>query len=157
EILLLTADVNEAIDRARPAQDFSARPGEAPARQLGLRLGLELPGDLRMVNITIETGRDVDPRIAVLAAGFEHQDAGAAVGAEAVCQDAARGTGAGDDEIELSCVLHSLSPSRCQRGPQIDDDLVAGARLPAAAATDRLVLDLGHHLAGDEDRPRRAY
>src|SRR5262249_34892842 len=67
EILLLTADVNEPVDRARPAEHLAARPGKAAPPELGLRFGLELPGDLGMVNIAVEAGRDVDPRVRVLA------------------------------------------------------------------------------------------
>ena len=73
EILALAADVDEPVDRARPAQDLAARPGQSTAAQLGLRLRLELPGDLRVVDVAVEAGRDVDPRVRILAAGFEQQ------------------------------------------------------------------------------------
>src|SRR3984893_5867348 len=73
EILTLPADVNEPVDRARPAEHLAARPWQAPAGELGLGLGLKLPGDLWGGDGSGEGGRGVGPRGAVLAAGFEEQ------------------------------------------------------------------------------------
>ncbi len=41
EILLLAADVNEPVDRARSAEHFAARPQHAAPAELGKRLGLD--------------------------------------------------------------------------------------------------------------------
>ncbi len=84
EILALAADIDQPVDRARTAEDLAARPWQPAAAQFGLRLGLELPGDLGVVNVAVKSGWNVDPRVAVLAAGFEQQHADARVGAEPV-------------------------------------------------------------------------
>src|SRR5262249_50477221 len=106
EILTLAANIDETVDRARSTEHPAARPRQPAAGQLALRLGLKLPSDLRVVDVAIETGGDMDPWIAVLAAGFQHQDAGAPVGGEAVRQHASGGAGAYDDEVEFSRVSH---------------------------------------------------
>src|SRR5204863_9702733 len=62
-----------ALSRRTPAQDLAARPWQAAAAELWLGLGLELPGDLGVVDVAVKAGRDVDPRIAVLATRFEQQ------------------------------------------------------------------------------------
>ena len=110
EILSLAADVNEPVDRARPAEHLAARPQHAAPAELGERLGLEHPGDLRVEDVSVEPGGDVDPRVAVLAARLEQQHARRAVGGQAVGQHAAGRTGADDDEVEFSGVLHTCSP-----------------------------------------------
>ena len=46
---------------------------------------------------------NVDPRIAILAAGFQQQHRGLAVSGQAIGQHAAGRTGADDNEIELLC------------------------------------------------------
>src|SRR5580693_6218627 len=54
EILSLAADVNEPVDRARPAEHLAARPQHAASAELGERLGLELPGYLRVEDVSVE-------------------------------------------------------------------------------------------------------
>src|SRR5580704_3680999 len=80
EILSLAADVNEPVDRARPAEHLAARPQHAASAELGERLGLELPGYLRVEDVSVEPGRNVDPRVAVLAARPQQQHARCTVG-----------------------------------------------------------------------------
>ena len=80
EILPLPADIDQPVDRAGPAQHFSARPRDAPAVEPRHRLGLELPGDLGMVDVAVEPGRDVDPRVRVLAAGLDDEHLRARIG-----------------------------------------------------------------------------
>ena len=88
EILLLPADVDQPVDRAGAAEHLAARPDHASPAQFGERLGLELPGDLGVVDVAVETGRDVDPRVAVLAAGLEQQHTRPPIRAEPVGQHA---------------------------------------------------------------------
>jgi hypothetical protein len=106
EILLLPADINQPVDRTGAAEHLAARPDHAPAAQFGERLGLELPGDLWVVDIAVEAGRNVDPRIAVLTAGLEQQYARAPIRAEPVGQHAPGRTSADNDEIEFRFLLH---------------------------------------------------
>jgi len=109
EILALATDVDQPVDRARPAQHLAARPRQASAGELGLRLGLELPGDLRMIDIAVEAGRDVDPRVAVPAARFKEQHPGRRGRTQAVRQHASGRARADNDVIELRSVLHGCS------------------------------------------------
>src|SRR4029077_19972976 len=73
EILTLAADVDEAVDRAGAAEHFSTRPRNSASTQPRHRLGLELPSDFGIIDVAIETGRNVDPRVGVPAAGLDHQ------------------------------------------------------------------------------------
>jgi hypothetical protein len=110
EILLLATDVDEPIDRARPAEHLAARPEHAAATQFAKRLGLEHPGDLRMEDVSVEPGGDVDPRVAVLAARLKQKHARRAVGGQAAGQHASGRAGPDDDEVEFSGILHACSP-----------------------------------------------
>ena len=58
--------------------------------------------------LRIEAGGYVDPRIAILAAGFEQQDGGLAIGGQAIGEHAAGRTGADDDEVEFLCSGHDV-------------------------------------------------
>ena len=60
-------------------------------------------------------GGNVDPRIAILAAGFQQQHGGLAIGGQPVGQHAAGRTGADDDEVEF-LVQATAFPSDCQSG-----------------------------------------
>src|SRR6516165_10170449 len=75
EILFLAANVDEAIDRARSAEHFAARPNHTAAAELTKRLCFKLPGDFGVENIAVEPRRYVDPGIVIPAASFEHQNA----------------------------------------------------------------------------------
>ena len=68
EILALSADIDQAVDRRGTAKNLAARPRDAAIEHLWHRFGLEIPGDLGVVDVAVETGRDVDPRVGVLAA-----------------------------------------------------------------------------------------
>src|SRR5258706_6705003 len=64
----------------------------------------------------------------------------------------------GSSGISTSLLLngadHAALPRLGQLGAQVVGDLVARARVPAAALGDRRVLDLGEHFQGDEHRAR---
>jgi len=107
EILLLAADVDEPVDGTRSAKHLAARPQHSAAAELRERLGLEHPSDLRVEDVSVEPGGDVDPRVAVLAAGLEQQHAARAVSRQAVRQHTAGRAGADNDKVEFSDVLHS--------------------------------------------------
>src|SRR5262249_56623457 len=48
-ILVLAADIEQAVDRARSAEHFAARLDDLPVVQLGFRLGLVQPVDFGIV------------------------------------------------------------------------------------------------------------
>ena len=99
-VLVLTADIEEAIDRARSAQHFAARLDDLPVVQLGFRLGLVQPIDFGIVEQLAVAERDVNPDMSIMAAGFEQEHAVTAGFGEAVGEHAAGRSGADDDVIE---------------------------------------------------------
>ncbi len=103
------AHIDHAVDRAGAAEDLAARLVEGAAVELRLGLALEHPVD---PGVGVRLGvaeRDMDPRVAVRAAGFEQQHAIFSGFAEPRRHRAARRTGAGDDEVECLCrVCHAL-------------------------------------------------
>src|SRR5262249_45134063 len=111
EILLLAADIDEAVDRAGAAQHLAARLDDAAAVEPGLGLAFIEPVDLRIAEELAVAERDVDPRIAVGAAGLEQEHAVLPPLRQAIGQDAARRPAADDDIIECAEIPHGTSPT----------------------------------------------
>ncbi len=111
EILLLAADIDAAIDRARAAQHLAARLNDAAAVELGLGLALIEPVDLRVLEQLAVAQGDVDPGVAVLAAGLEQQHALGAGRREPVGEHAARRAAADDHVVEGAAVAHRCLPN----------------------------------------------
>src|SRR5262249_21768491 len=112
EVGRLAADVEQAIDRARPAQHLPPRLDDLPVVELGLRLrGIE-PIDLTIGEQLAVAERDVNPDVAVMAARFQQQNAMAARGGQAVGENAAGASGADDDILKgVRVRLHRLASS----------------------------------------------
>src|SRR5579883_3430401 len=73
EILLLPADIDEPVDRARPAQHPAARLDDAAIVELRLGLRLIEPVELAIAEELAVAQGNVDPGIAILAARLEQQ------------------------------------------------------------------------------------
>jgi hypothetical protein len=73
EILGLAANVDHAVDRRGAAEHLAARPEHATVGGSGIGLGLVAPIDRRVGKGLAKTERNVDPAVAVLAAGLEQQ------------------------------------------------------------------------------------
>jgi hypothetical protein len=99
EVRVLAAHVEQPVDGGRAAQHPAARPGYAPAVQLGLRLGGQVPGQGGVVHGLGVADGHVQPRVARRAAGFQQQHAGAGVLRQPCRQGAAGGTSADDDVV----------------------------------------------------------
>ena len=99
-ILVLAADIEQAVDRTRSAQHFAARLDDLPVIQLGFWLGLVQPVDLGIVEQLAVTERNMNPDMAVMAAGFDEQHAMAAGFGEPVGEHAAGRAGADNDVVE---------------------------------------------------------
>jgi hypothetical protein len=110
EILALPADIDQSVDRAGAAKHFSPRPRDAATIESRHRFSLELPGDLRVIDVAVEPGRDMNPRVRVLAAGLDHEDLGAGIGRETVRQHAPGRPGSDNDEIIFRVELHQPFP-----------------------------------------------
>ena len=74
EILGLAADIDHAVDRLRAAEHAAARIEDRAVVDAGIGLGLEAPGQLRMVEQLHIAGRDVDERVPVAPAGLDQDD-----------------------------------------------------------------------------------
>ena len=118
-ILMLAAHIEQAVDRARPAQHFSARLKHLPPVQARLRLGLVHPVDGFFLEQFAVAERHVDPDIAVLRAGLQQQHGMLAVRAQAIGEHAAGRAGADDDVVEFGSIIiivHWFPPHALRRG-----------------------------------------
>ena len=101
-IAAMAANVRHRVDRGRPADYFAARDFDLPAVHARLWIGRIHPIVHAPRHHAAPGQRNVDPGIAIPASGFEHEDA--RVPAQPVCQRAAAGAGAHDDEIIFGCI-----------------------------------------------------
>ena len=106
------ARIGHGIDRGRAADDAAARAFEPAAAGRRLGLGEILPVMLALGQHPHPGDRDLDPRIAVPAAGFEEQHARALILGQPVRQRAAGGTGADDDDVVALAVRHDATRLR---------------------------------------------
>ena len=98
-IAAVAPDIDHAIDRRRPAQHLAARPEQAAAVHMFLRLGLEIPVHGFPADQHFHARRHMDEGIPVTAAGLEQGDFHRGIGRQAMGQDAAGRTGPHDHII----------------------------------------------------------
>ena len=115
EILGLAADIDQAVDRTRPAEHTAARIEDSAAVDAGVGLGLEAPGQRRVIEKFQIAGGDMDQRIPVAAAGFKQDNAVGRILGETVGQDAAGRAGADDDVVRLHVRRPPYGSFRCRR------------------------------------------
>ena len=94
EILLLTADINEAVDGTRTAQHAPARRDNIAACAMRLRFGLVAPVKTPVAEKPRVAQRNAQPRMRAVRPGFEQQHFVFTICGEAVCQNAASAAGA---------------------------------------------------------------
>ena len=111
-ILVLAPHIEQAVDRARTAEHFSARLEHLAAVQSRLRLGLVHPVDGFFLEQFSVAERHVDPEVAVLRSGLQQQHGVLAVGAQAIGEHTSGRAGADDDVVEFgsSCSCSFVSP-----------------------------------------------
>ena len=128
-ILMLTAHIEQAVDRARTAEHFSARLEHLPAVQSRFRLGLVHPVDGFFLEQLSVAERHVDPEIGILRSGLQQQHGMFAVGAQAIGEHTSGRAGADDNVVEFGSiiVLVHLFP-RTQ--PETGSEAVTGGQLP---------------------------
>ena len=102
----LPADIQKPVDRRGAAQHLAARLNDRAAGAFGLRLGTVEPIVLRVGEQLGVTDRHVDPDVAILAAGFEHEHTVAARCAQPVGEHTAGRAGTHDDVVEQTSFLH---------------------------------------------------
>ena len=113
EILLLAADVDQAVDRRRAAQHLAPRPGHLPAVEGGLGLGLIAPAELGVEDGPIVADRDVQPGIAIGPPGLQQQHPVGGIRGQPVGEHTAGR--AGPDHDEVVDVRHLLAASLPER------------------------------------------
>ena len=101
-VLMLATHIEQAVDRARPAQHLAARLKHLPAAKAGFRFGLVHPVDGLFLEQFAVAERDVNPDVGVLRPCLQQQHRMPAIGAQPVREHAAGGAGADDDVIELA-------------------------------------------------------
>ena len=112
----LTAYVEQPVDRARAAEDASARPGDIAAAEMRLGACRVLPGDVGIVHRAEIAAGNVDPGVGVFAAGLQQRDRHARLLAQPVGEHAARRSGSHDDVVVAAFILpnwHFASRSSC--------------------------------------------
>ncbi|MNZ74630.1 hypothetical protein D3C78_930830 [compost metagenome] len=102
-VAVVATDVDHAVDRAAAAERLAARLVALATAQARLRHGMEGPVDVPGRQDRGDPQRGVDQRGGIFRAGFQQADADGRIGAQAVGQHAAGGTGANDDVVEFHC------------------------------------------------------
>ncbi len=100
EVHALAAVVDVAVDGARPAERLAARGRDAPAAGPFARLHLVEPVHARIRVGLDEAGRNMDERVPVARARFQHENGGIRVLAQPVGQHAARRSGADNHVVK---------------------------------------------------------
>src|SRR5665213_1190307 len=95
------AQENKSVDGAGAAQHLAARPDDAAAAEARLRLGLVAPVHVRIGDELTKPHGDVDPGIAVAAAGLDSAKRNVWILREARRQHAPRGPSADHNDIEF--------------------------------------------------------
>ena len=100
KILRLAADIDQAVDRARAAENFSAWRNHIAVVAFRLRDGLVTPIVAAIGEQPAEAKRNMQPRMQVAGAGLQQQHAMAARRGEPIGQNAPGAAGSDDDEVE---------------------------------------------------------
>src|SRR5262245_48555393 len=100
EVLRLAADINQAVDRTGPAENFAARRDDIAVVAFRLRLGLVAPIVTAIDEKPAEAERDMKPRMPIVGARLQQQHAISARRRQPIGQNAAGAAGSYDDKIE---------------------------------------------------------
>ena len=109
-VLPLAAHVDHGVDRGRAAQHPAARVMDRAAGEIGVGLGPVAPVGARIGDGVEVADRHVDPEPVVAPARLEQQHAAVRVAGQAVGEQAAGASGAGDHVVKAAEVLHLASP-----------------------------------------------
>ena len=122
----LAADIDHAVDRRRAAKHPAARKRQDAATEPRLGDSLKAPVGARIADAVDEPDGDFDPDIAVEPSSLDKQDADCRIGAETIGENTASRTGANDDVVETSEILH---PASCEA--LMEQPLALGAQRQA--------------------------
>ncbi len=100
-VLMLAANVEQAVDRTRSAQHLAARLEHGSPVQSRLRFGLVHPVDGLVLEQLAISERHMDPEVGILRPGFQQQHRIPAVGAQAIGEHASGRPGTDDDVVEF--------------------------------------------------------
>jgi hypothetical protein len=105
----VAANIGHRVDRRRAADHLAAGALDAPPVESRLRLGEVHPVVQPLFEDAAPADRDLDPRVAVPAAGLQQQHPGLGILGQPPRQGAAGGAGA-DDDVVVRCRWHRLVP-----------------------------------------------
>src|ERR1700732_1379596 len=100
-VLVLSADIKQAVDRTRTAQYLAARLKHASPVQSRLRLGLVHPVDGLLLEQPAISERHVNPKVGILGSGLEEQHRISSIRAQAIGKHASGRAGTDDDVVEF--------------------------------------------------------
>ncbi len=100
-ILVLPADIKQAVDRTRSAQNLAARLKDGSPVQSRFRFGLVHPVDGLILEQPAISERHMNPEVGILGTGFQQQHRILSVSAQAVGEHASGRPRPDDDVIEF--------------------------------------------------------
>src|SRR5450631_2647863 len=110
EVLVLTANEDQAVDRRRSAQHTTAGPDDRAATGALARLGDEEAGKTLIENRPVVSDRELEPKIAIGPTGLQQQHAARWIGRQPVCDHAA-GRSRADDDVVITLSSHARPPA----------------------------------------------
>jgi hypothetical protein len=113
-ILVLTADIDQAIDRTGPAEHLAARLRDAPVAAGRLRLAGVEPVHFRVCKKLAVAKRNMDPWIAIFSSGLQKKNTVAPRLRKPVSEYATCAACSDDDKVERVRVFHFVLWSSCQ-------------------------------------------
>ena len=111
EIAAMAAGINHHVDRGAAAQHLASPHRHAAVVQGWLRFGVVAPVEHAPLPQPAQPEWNLNVRVPIAAAGFQQQDRCALILGQAVGQHASRGSGADDDVVVSSDVVHGHVPS----------------------------------------------
>ena len=97
----IAANIDQSIDRGRPAQDLAARGMDTPPAQGRFRLSLIVPNIAGIVHWDRQGRRHLDEDRAIATAALQQQNLALAILGQAIGQNTARRSCPHDDVVKL--------------------------------------------------------
>jgi hypothetical protein len=109
EVLRLSADIDQSIDRTGPAENLSARRDDLSVVAFRLRLGHVAPIEPAIAEKLAKTERNMKPRVQVAGSRLQQKNAVPTRRSKPIGQNAPSAAGPHDDEVERLRIRHAFS------------------------------------------------